>query len=359
MKLNKVITVIIIAFILIGGYIHFQPGYETKRLVDQMNKSLLSEANVFDRQIKRKEIQKNKKFTDNEIIKIPGLTRISDESIFISDFTDFSIYHYSYDGNLIRKIETGRGSGPGEIRQLMDFDISNDIIWLVDSELFRVSSFNLNTGEYINSFSVEKRPVRLTTLKNSLIIQWYGSEKLFSSFDFEGNEIKYFGELTENQLENPLSFDGQLTSNRNDIFVYVPAYASFIFVYNENGELLHMIDTPDDLSFPKAFRDGNISRPPNIKHSYTMVDSFISGSTLSVYTARSNLEDSPEYIAKKPFALIDIYDLEKGMYVRSIELPVVQEKGMPFLYQTGKYDLKRQYFFTTTAYEGNTLKIEF
>lgn len=291
-------------------------------------------------------------FTDSASLKVPASIQLVDSTVYISDFSDFSIYNFHQDGTLVQKLKTGVGNGPGEFNHLSGYDIINGSLWAVDQANLRVSSFDLDSGEFYTNFSVQKRPWRITTLHDGLVIMWLGSDQLFTKFDFEGKEITRFGEIAEDQLQNPLSFDGEIASNRNDLFVYVPRYASLIYVYSSSGELKKVIQAPDGRSFQQTIQIDNVYQAPTVGNKYVMLDPVISDDNiLSVYVAGTGEQNLKSTEDGKPIAMIDMYDLNEGIYLNSIILP--------FNHEIGKYDSENRIFFSTTAYEGNIFKTKF
>lgn len=350
MKLKASITllgIILISSLLVIFVSQNQDNNKKNELV-----SIDVQPKEFERSFVEKKLHEHVQFTDSTQLIVPASIQLIDSTLYISDFSDFSIYQFHYDGTLLQKLETGIGEGPGEFRHLSGFDIKGRVLWAVDQSNLRVSSFDLDTGQLKSSFSVQRRPWRITTVSDGLIILWLGSDKLFTKFDFEGNELISFGELTEDQIQNPLSFDGEVASNRNNLFVYVPRYASFIYVYDYHGELQRVLLSPDGLGFQRSVQQGNLYQAPTIDNNYVMLDPMISNNNiLSVYVAWSGENNLTNADDEQPVAMIDLYDIKKGVYLNSITLP--------FDHEIGKYDSQQKLFFSTTAYEGNTYRTKF
>jgi hypothetical protein len=136
--------------------------------------------------------------------------------LFLSDYELSFRDMDKKEDELIMKIETL------QVVRVTDFDIKDDVIYVADSQSMRVTSYSIETGENIDTFSLENRPMRVTCLKDGFIVQWLGNDLLFSKFDYEGNEILQFGEIVEDQFQHQMSLDGTIRSNRNDRFVYIP-----------------------------------------------------------------------------------------------------------------------------------------
>lgn len=72
---------------------------------------------------------------------------------------------------------------------------------------------------------------------------------------------------------------------------------------------------------------------------------------LSVYVVWSGEQNLANTDNGRPLAMIDLYDIEEGVYIKSIALP--------FDHEIGKYDSELMLFFSTTAYEGHTYRTKF
>ncbi|MGF1671130.1 MAG: 6-bladed beta-propeller [Balneolaceae bacterium] len=257
--------------------------------------------------------------SDTTSIFRPMTLKVFDGNIYLSDFTDFSIYEYDLYGNLIGKIKTGRGRGPGEFLNLTDFDVIDKTIWAVDSQNMKISSFSVETGELLTNIPVNRRPMRIACLKNVFIIQWFGTEKLFSIFNYNGEELKQFGEIIEKQRQHIASLDGTLISNYNDRFIYIPFYASLIYYFESDGKLINVIKGPDGIGFPTTKRDGARVWDPDFLY---MRDGWIGKQNyLYVYTRLPESRNSEGSNKNVSPGFIDKFNLETGMYVASMEVP--------------------------------------
>ena len=212
------IIILLISFIAITSiwFVNFSTSNKNVDFVRALDAS----PTIFDREVMEISIESDV-LADTTSIFRPAQIRFDNNYIYLNDFTDFTIYEYNLNGSQNRKLTTTRGRGPGEVQHLTDFDVFNDTVWVVDSQNMRVTSYSIESGENINNFSLEKRPMRVTCLTDGFIIQWLGSDHLFSKFDYEGNELKQFGDIIEDQLLHQISLDGTIRSNGMDRFVVV------------------------------------------------------------------------------------------------------------------------------------------
>ena len=271
----------------------------------------------FDREIIETSIESSI-FTDTSSIFRPAQIRIDNNFTYVNDFADFTIYEYDHNGDQKRKLTTTRGRGPGEIQHLTDFDVRNDTIWIADSQSMRITSYSLLTGEYIDNYSLEHRPIRVTVLEDGFVVLWLGADKLFSKFNFEGNEIHHFGEIIEDQALHQMSLGGTIRSNKENRFVYIPYYASLIYHFDSDGNLINILKAPDGIEFPVAQRDGPTTFAPDFSY---MRDGFIDKNDhLYIYTRLPDEISEENYSNGLPVSYLDKYNLRNAEYVKSLRM---------------------------------------
>ncbi|NBB75955.1 MAG: 6-bladed beta-propeller [Bacteroidetes bacterium] len=73
----------------------------------------------------------------------------------LMDSKDQKILLFSEEGNL-SKIIGGSGRGPGEFLNLVAFAVGNGKIYAFDSSLWRLSTFDASSGEFINAVNVDE-----------------------------------------------------------------------------------------------------------------------------------------------------------------------------------------------------------
>lgn len=253
---------------------------------------------------------------DTTLINWPMHLKVINGDLYISDFSDFSIFILDDTGKKKRTIKTGKGRGPGEFENLTDFDVIRDTLWAVDIQNLRVSSFSLNNGEFLESFSVEHRPLRIATLDEGFVIQWLGADSLFSKFDYQGNELNQFGAVIEDQRIHMMSMSGEIRSAGTDRFVYLPYYASLVYQYKSDGELINVIRAPDGIEFPATDREGPRSHAPDFsfqRNAWLDQDNY-----LYVYTRLPGEKQSNQEWEGEPWGVFDKYNLITGEYKSSI-----------------------------------------
>ncbi|CAN5763572.1 hypothetical protein BH23THE1_BH23THE1_14760 [soil metagenome] len=314
--MNRINTIILSFTLIVISGIWFFHNSTNNKDVDFI-RALDASPTEFDREVIETSFTSNI-LADTTFIFRPAQIRINNKFTYVNDFADFTIYEYDSEGNQKRKLTTTRGRGPGEIQHLTDFDLKGDTIWIADSQSLRVTSYSLETGEYIDSYSLENRPMRVTLLEDGFVVLWLGADKLFSKFDFQGNEILHFGEIVEDQALNQMSLSGSIRSNGQDRFTYIPYYASLIYHFNSNGDLINILKAPDGIEFPVAQRDGPTTFAPDFSY---MRDGFIDeNDNLYVYTRLPDEISEEDYSEDLPVSYLDKYNLINARYVNSLRM---------------------------------------
>jgi hypothetical protein len=314
--MNRVNIIIISVTIIVITGIWFFFNSSSNGDVDFV-RALDTSPTKFDREVIETSFTSNI-LADTTFIFRPAQTRINKNFTYVNDFADFTIYEYDSEGNQKRKLSTTRGRGPGEIQHLTDFDVKDDTIWIADSQSMRVTSYSLQTGEYIDNYSLENRPMRVTVLEDGFVVLWLGADKLFSKFDFQGNEIHHFGEIIEDQILHQLSMDGTIRSNGQDRFVYIPFYASLIYHFDSKGNKINILKAPDGINFPSVRRDGPTTFAPDFSF---MRDGFIDeDDNLYVYVTLPDEISQNDQDNDYPESYIDKYSLNSAQYVSSLRM---------------------------------------
>ncbi|CUT05035.1 hypothetical protein JGI24_01611 [Candidatus Kryptobacter tengchongensis] len=146
------------------------------------------------------------KETKDKFISEILFVRVKFGKIFISDRLQHIIVVLNKKGD-IEKFIGRRGSGPGEIKEIMDFDIDdNGLIYIFDMGNMRFSVFD-TMGNFINSFKLRSNlvgPIRSIRVHDGkicvgIIEPMYFNEseiyksKLVAVIDTQGNVLKLFG----------------------------------------------------------------------------------------------------------------------------------------------------------------------
>lgn len=264
----------------------------------------------------------------NKHLHNPMQIKFFEDNLFVADFGDMKVKRFSKDGELLATIGKGRGRGPGELLHIVDFHVGKDQkIWIMDGAQLTANSFDMD-GNYIDSFTLKFNPLRITVSDGNLLTLGIGDPYLFKKLDQEGNVKAEFGQLIEDQMQNPLSLDGWITNIPNNGFVYVPMYASLIYFYGPKDSLFKMSRRPDGLMFANSINKSTEDRAYFMAPSVSRKGAYISKDNSFLYVneyfeeessieQRNNTEESEV----QADAIIDKYNLNTSKYMYSFVPP--------------------------------------
>lgn len=254
----------------------------------------------------------------------PMILKIAGNYLYVGDYGDMKIKRFTPEGKFVNEIGIGRGKGPGEFTQFMDFYISKDTIHILDLRKMMVIQYNVNRNDYIQSFELDFRPLRIAGFKEKLIISKISGSKLFSIYDLNGKELNQFGEIIKNQTSNSLSLQGELISiDENEEFVFTPKYASYLIYYKLSGRVDKVVKTIDQRGFPSSQRrtSGGTRTVSAPETDMIIAGTFRGKNRLYLLYLKKN-ENTSDSEEGNLNAFIDIHNLESGEYQSSIVLPV-------------------------------------
>lgn len=239
--------------------------------------------------------------------------------LVISDFGDMRIKRFDLEGRYIDSFGS-KGKGPGEFQGINDFDIrGEEMLYVIDGRNMRLMAFDIITTNFTTSYNTEPNPYRMVMLDEQLIIETLTAEKLFYKADLKGKASGWFGEVMEKQQQNKSSVLGEMEAADGDTgFVFAPHYASYLYYFDSSGNNTRVVRGPHRIPFQETIREqrGNIkiSRPPRPDIFTTGLD--ISGGR--IYVIQRNVKED----IALPETFLDLYDLQSGRYLYSVELPV-------------------------------------
>jgi len=229
------------------------------------------------------------------------------------------IKRFTLNGKFVDTIGNGKGKGPGEFIQYLDFCFSGDSMHVIDGRKQMLIQFNANNNTYLHSFKMKFRPMRITSVGNKLVVLSLGKRKLFKIFDQNGNKVNQFGKLIEDPLQNSLSLQGNLVSvNSLNEFIFAPRFASYLFYYNLKGDQQKVIQTIDKKSFPTSPHksSGDVKTISSPRPDLTIESAVKDGNRLYLQYLKRNQEMD----TRKAF--VDVHNLQTGKYLFSFRLPI-------------------------------------
>jgi len=160
--------------------------------------------------------------------------------------------------------------------------------------------------------------------------------------------VKYSGELLQKQIDGVFDTDGMLLySEHVQRLVYVYFYRNEFIIAAKNGELIRRGNTIDTVSKAKikvAYLKGKKERTMNAPPLIVNANAAVCGNLLFINSKiKGKFEDSKLW---EQASVIDVYDMEKSMYLMSFPIYNLQEHKM------GSFFVTKDRFF---ALIGNSL----
>lgn len=157
----------------------------------------------------------------------------------IYDYSQHNLYSLKKDNNKILDVITigeGRGSGPKEFRNPSDICVTNKEIIVSDTDLARISIWDIESNKLINSFKTKRFiPYRLTCHSDNIVVYNSSGSK-------NGNYLIYDqkGSLIKGIEDKTLSKDGFIDSG------YIVADNNFIYFGSEGKPEIKKYNYLDD-----------------------------------------------------------------------------------------------------------------
>lgn len=249
------------------------------------------------------------------------------DTLYISDYGDMKIKRFDRSGKYIDNYGKGIGRGPEDFTQIMDFTTSGNKLYVLDLNTMMVKVFDKNSKNLISTISIKYHAMRIASVNGFQVINSLSDHDLFNIYGDNDSLITSFGELVEDQVMNPLSLQGELAiTNSDSVFIYVPNYASYIFYFTLNGELIKTIQTIDKFEFPgtnKSSTKDNTVRlnAPNPNQKTQGIAS--TSKYLFIQNTKRSLKSSSGKIIEPTYSFLDIYTISGSEYITSVKLPVV------------------------------------
>lgn len=250
-----------------------------------------------------------------------GQLRVLNDHIFVYDIASMNVKRYSLDGDLEVVYGIGRGQGPGEFENIVSFWVDGrESVWIVDSMSRNVSQFTYD-GSFVGSFKPDFMPARVAVMNGrNLALLMYSQPELFALVDTSGAVIRRFAAFEELFKDPPRApipiYDGHLFPRPNGGIVWAPRFASYLYFFDDDTELVRRLSLIDGYSFPKLELKDNTSRVSarELEHSHRTL--FVSYDEDMIFVDTRIKREGGQVRN-----VLDVYDDKTGMYVNSIALP--------------------------------------
>ena len=256
-------------------------------------------------------------YKENKVFN-PIAIRVDEQNnIYLHDFADQKIKQIK-DEKIIEYGE-GKGKGPKEFMNIVDFRIKNGTIYIVDNILNKIALFKKD-GDFLKVFKSETYLNRIEILSNNIVslANPTSSNKYFLLFDMDFKLIQPFADRLDGHFEpvKRLFYStGSLTSDKNNTIYFGFRYYGALLSYNINTNGYTVMRTIDETDFPviKMNKNGIAAAPRNVPIPCRNIA--FDNDKLFVYT------NAGEDIYKKKIYVIDVYNANNITYLYSIKLP--------------------------------------
>ncbi|MFN3597680.1 MAG: hypothetical protein ACK41D_10470 [Rubricoccaceae bacterium] len=179
----------------------------------------------------------------------PLVLRAHDDELLVGDFGDMRVKRFDASGRLLATIGRGRGSGPGEFRNLTDVAAWADTVWVADAPGRALTAFRMD-GTLIERFSLPFMPTRIAVGPAGLFVLALGGDAALMRLGPGGVPRVLYEDLTERAREHAsVIVNGYLLAEPVGV-AYVPESASRLYRFDARGAVAHVYPTPGGRGFP-------------------------------------------------------------------------------------------------------------
>lgn len=183
----------------------------------------------------------------------PLVLRAYGDELLVGDFGDMRVKRFDAQGRLLAMIGAGRGSGPGEFRNLTDVAAWADTVWVADAPGRALTAFRPD-GTLIERISVPFMPTRLAAGPAGLFVLALGGEAVLMRLGPGGEPRVRYEDLTAHAREQaPVIANGYLLAEPGGV-AYLPEAASRLYRFDGRGAVTHVHPTPGGRGFPAMTR---------------------------------------------------------------------------------------------------------
>ncbi|WP_181149519.1 6-bladed beta-propeller [Salinibacter sp. 10B] len=157
---------------------------------------------------------------------------VVEDNIYVVDNGDQKVKSFSKSGVYKGSIGRGKGSGPGEVVQVGEFDIHKDTLWIADMMGRKVVSYN-KEGDYIDEFKTDHPVNKLKVFEKSIVARDVGVKSMLVEYDKKGKVIKKYG---KNLYNNPMDEVGHIFigGSKKDDLLYLMQYTNIVLGMQNN-----------------------------------------------------------------------------------------------------------------------------
>lgn len=245
----------------------------------------------------------------HEAVVSPRRLGIYDGHLYVLDWNDTQIKRLSIESEThTHTIGAGRGQGPGEAQSITDVHVSDSGVWVPDPDAANISHFD-HTGTFIDRYSVQGHPMRVTGSGGTIATLAYGAYPLFKLIRSETGDISEFGTHLSEIDPTGMTVGGHLAPRPAGGFIFVAQYAGRLFFYDNEGKMERAVATIDGHDFSERNTEdtgrGQRTMAPDVQ----------------IQTLGVSIHDDIMYLRvhdqSNDFWYIDRYDATGGRYLDS------------------------------------------
>lgn len=313
-----IIVLIVLPLVLVSSYYLFNNPDSSKEILDEVSVVFRSENERKIIDYEWRELPSEPLEKINEGLYNPIFLRIWDNSLYIMDWGDHIVKRFDQSGELLNVIGNGEGRGPGEFLKTVGMAYRDGKIWVIDGYKREVLAFD-TSGTFLESFTVKHNLTKIALTDGGIYLRAIGDSLLIHEYSYDGDHLKSFGRVTEDQLINSMALIGGIhTLNGEDEIIFTPRKASYLFYFDPDGNLTRTVETIDKVKFtnarPEIYNGIPVTPAPNMVAEQT--DALIVNDTLLVKSFKYTDETRQERID-----YIDFYSIDGEEYFFSVEVP--------------------------------------
>lgn len=270
-------------------------------------------------------------------------------NLYVLDFYSPGVFKFSSDGKFTLKYGKGKGEGPGEFKQPVDFYVSDDgMVYVCDMAQGFITVFD-DQGNVKNTVKVEGVPARIVVLKDKTFVIQRFTGDMFQRYNLSGKVIKSFGRFFKEEYAIPA--DVRLIYDGN--FIYGAfVRGGYLFSYSAEGNLKYLCETIDRFPMPgfiqKQEKERNkivIGVTPDPNAPISAIDISVTDSLIYLLAGTAS--------KKEKGVVVDVYDKFSGQYLYSMRFSKPQDvEGVTSLF------VFKGYIFTAEILKMETLVLE-